>query len=204
MPYETFRRAVDRVQCWWPVTARIDALPLKDNPQEVRGKDFLSLLALFAPALLFGLGAGLLWHSDARFAWLASPGEYPWELWALILFGTVATLGGVGDWAFHRLFVAAGPQERKSHMLALGTGGFPLAVLMAWASVGSHPMQLLIPIQLVVLYTTALICYDEFVFHRKRCKRLETLMHRLLVFGNGAAWLAWMHWIYVRGGVGAQ
>lgn len=202
MLYETLRNAVDRVQGLWPVTARIDALPLKDNPDQVRAKDFLSLLALFSPALLFFLGAVLLTLGDPRFNWLKTPTQYPWELWALIGFGTVATLGGLGDWAFHRMFVAAGPRERKSHMLALGTGGFPLALLMAAASLSTTPEQYLIPIQLVVLYTTALICYDEFVFHRKRCKRLETLMHRLLVFGNGAAWLAWMHWIYVRGGTG--
>jgi hypothetical protein len=43
-----------------------------------------------------------------------------------------------------------------------------------------------------------MICYDEFVFHRKRCGRYETMLHRLLVFGNGIAWLAWMHWCFVR------
>ena len=60
--------------------------------------------------------------------------------------------------------------------------------------------MLLLPIIVVALFTATLICYDEFVFHRKRCGVYETLLHRLLVFGNGVAWLAWMHWCFVREG----
>jgi hypothetical protein len=42
-----------------------------------------------------------------------------------------------------------------------------------------------------------MICYDEFVFHR-RCRRFETFTHRLLTCGNGLAFLAWSHWCFVR------
>lgn len=195
------RRWTDRAQKWWPGQARVDALPLKSNPQAAEPKDALSLLSLFAPALLFGAGLGYLGWVDPRFDWVVQPQRHPWQLWALTLFGVAATTGGVADWYFHRCFVSAGPKERKSHLLALATGGFPLAVLMGWASLVPDPRFLLLPILVAVLYTTTLICYDEFVFHRKRCKRLETLMHRLLVFGNGGAWLAWMHWLFVEGGV---
>ena len=50
----------------------------------------------------------------------------------------------------------------------------------------------------MLIFTVVLICYDEFLFHR-RCGRFETLMHRLLTFGNGLAFLAWVHWCFVRG-----
>ncbi|MBL7663461.1 hypothetical protein JNK13_11980 [bacterium] len=119
------------------------------------------------------------------------------EFYIIILFGVIATIGGVCDWVFHRLYVASGPNEHKSHLLALGTGGVPLFVLMAWASVTPEPGKFLIPIIVILLYTTTLICYDEFQFHLKRCRPLETLFHRMLVFGNGIAFLAWLHWIYV-------
>jgi hypothetical protein len=74
----------------------------------------------------------------------------------------------------------------------------PLFVLMSLASVLDRPVVVLIPVIVVVLFITTLICYDEFLFHRKRCGRYETVLHRLLVFGNGLAWLAWVHWCFVR------
>jgi hypothetical protein len=42
-----------------------------------------------------------------------------------------------------------------------------------------------------------MICYDEFVFHR-RCGWFESFTHRLLTCGNGLAFLAWAHWCFVR------
>ena len=57
--------------------------------------------------------------------------------------------------------------------------------------------RFIIPIIGVALWTTALICYDEFVFHRQRCSTHETWLHRMTVFGNGAAWLAWVHYCFV-------
>lgn len=173
-------------------------LPSKRNRKPLLPTDFISLSALFVPAFLFCTGLIYLGYFDSRFQWLRTPVNYPWEFWLIAFAGTVATLGGVGDWIIHRLFVATGPKERRAHLLALATGGVPLALLMGWASVAERPQALLIPITLAVLYTTTLICYDEFQFHLKRCTPIETLMHRLLVFGNGAAWLAWLHWIFVR------
>jgi hypothetical protein len=60
-----------------------------------------------------------------------------------------------------------------------------------------RPLQFLLPAIVVVLFIATLICYDEFIFHRRRCRPLETVLHRVLVFGNGAAWLAWAHWCFV-------
>ncbi len=177
-------------------------VPTKRNQKPLKVGDAKSLVALFAPAILVVAGLKLLYQSDPRFSWLAAPLSYPFELYVMCVCGTLATVGGVGDWWYHRVYVTAGPNERKSHLLALATGGFPLALLMCWASVLPDPRNLLIPILVVVLYTTVLICLDEFLFHWKRCLPFETLMHRILVLGNGVAWLAWMHWCFVRGGAG--
>lgn len=157
-----------------------------------------TLLALFVPGTVFGAGLFLLRH-DPRFAWLAHPSAYPWELWLLGVCGAVATTAGLADWRYHRSGAAAiGGAEHRSELVALAGGGVPLFVLMSIASLLPRPALMLIPVLIAVLFTTVMICYDEFVFHRKRCGRYETLLHRLLVFGNGAAWLAWMHWCFVR------
>jgi hypothetical protein len=177
--------------------------PLVRNRKLITLKDFATLGSMAAPALFFGAGLILAYLRDNRFAWLAHLSGYPWELWVLAAAGTIATAGGLGDWIFHRVFVTVGPREHRSHLLALASGGVPLFGLMAAASVIDRPAVLLVPILVVVLYTAVLICFDEFVFHRVRCTRFETLLHRLLVFGNGVAWLAWMNWCFVRGGIGA-
>ncbi|MGH7173429.1 MAG: hypothetical protein ACRELG_24355, partial [Gemmataceae bacterium] len=157
-----------------------------------------TLLALFVPGTLFGVGLFLL-REDPRFAWLAHPSAYPWELWLLGVCGAIATTAGLADWRYHRSGAAViGGPEHRSELVALAGGGVPLFVLMSIASLLARPVLLLIPVLIVVLFTTVMICYDEFVFHRKRCGRYETLLHRLLVFGNAAAWLAWMHWCFVR------
>ncbi len=167
----------------------------------VRGARWpLSLAALFLPGALFGLGL-LLVRGHPRFAWLSSVALFPWELWVLLTCGIVATIAGILDWRYHRSGkTVVGAAEHRSELLALAGGGVPLFGLMAAASVMPRPQVLLLPILLVVLFTAAVICYDEFVFHRKRCATYETLLHRLLVFGNSIAWLAWMHWCFVRGG----
>ncbi|MDB5298311.1 MAG: hypothetical protein JWO31_4294 [Phycisphaerales bacterium] len=177
--------------------------PLVRNEKPVTPRDLVSLATMLAPGALFGAGLVAAHRGDARYAWLADPGRYPAELWLIAAAGLVATAGGVGDWLFHRAFVTVGPREHRSHLLALATGGLPLFGLMAAASVLPRPGVLLVPVLVVVLYTAALICFDEFVFHRPRCRPVETLFHRLLVFGNGVAWLAWVNWCFVRGGAGA-
>jgi hypothetical protein len=158
----------------------------------------LTLIALFVPGVLFVVGLFLL-RDHPRLRWLQSVGEYPWELWVIAACGCVATAAGVADWRYHRSGkTVVGRKEHQSELAALGVGGVPLFVLMAFASVMAHPGPLLIPVIVVALFTAVLICYDEFVFHRKRCGRYETLLHRLLVLGNTLAWLAWTHWCFVR------
>jgi hypothetical protein len=161
-----------------------------------------SLIALFLPGTLFATGLFLLRH-DPRFVWLHDLAKYPWQFWVIALAGTVATLAGFGDWALHRWAAKCviGKKERNCELLALGGGGVSMFVLMSAASVCRQPAQLLLPILVVLLFTVTLICYDEFVFHRRRCQKLETMLHRLLVFGNGTAWLAWAHWCFARGGI---
>jgi hypothetical protein len=155
-------------------------------------------VGLFAPALLFAVCLFAMHELDPRFAWLGTFTRWPWELWVIAACGGVATSGGVADFVFHRVYVTVGPEEHHSHKLALLTGGLPLFLLMAGASVLERPESLLLPIIVVALYCTVLICYDEFVFHRRRCTNLESAFHRLLVFGNGTAWLAWCHYCFVR------
>ncbi|MCL1475963.1 hypothetical protein [Argonema antarcticum] len=157
-----------------------------------------SLIALFVPGVAFYICLSLLWNHP-QFTWLHDWGAYPWEFWGISFCGIVATIAGVIDWLYHRKKLRiVGELERKYEMLALA-GGVPLFILMAVASLIEKPTNFLIPVIIVVLYMTVLICYDEFLFHR-RCKPFETTMHRLLVFGNGFAWLAWAHWCFVRGG----
>ena len=158
----------------------------------------VSLVALFLPGALFGIGLFLV-RGQPRFAWLASIADYPAEFWIILTSGTVATVAGFLDWRHHRSGqTAIGRPEHQSEILALVAGGLPLSLLMATASVLPRPQILLVPILIVVLFTVVMICYDEFVFHRKRCGTYETTLHRVLVLGNGIAWLAWMNWCFVR------
>lgn len=171
-------------------------------PEQRRRKgSYASLIALLIPGVAFGLGLLLLGRQES-FYWLKMPGQYPWELWLIALCGSVATLAGIGDWAFHRWMAkcAISKKERDCELLALAGGGLPMFILMSCASISPAPSRFLLPVILVLLFTTTLICYDEFIFHRRRCTRWETLLHRGLVFGNGIAWLAWAHWCFVRGG----
>ena len=158
-----------------------------------------ALLALLVPAVLFPLGLILLRQVE-RFRWLDRPSDYPWEFWVVAVCGTVATFAGVADWRIHRSgTTVVGGREHRAHVVALGGGGVPLFLLMAVASLSTRPLELLLPILVVLVFTAGMICYDEFLFHR-RCRRSEVLMHRLLTFGNGLAFLAWAHWCFVRGG----
>jgi hypothetical protein len=157
-----------------------------------------ALIGLFLPGILFALGLITI-RDQPRYRWLASVAEFPWELWTIAVCGLLATAGGIFDWRFHRSGrTAVGRAERHSEALALLGGGVPLFAMMAAASIVARPQALLLPILVVVLATTTVIAYDEFVYHRKRCGVYETFLHRLLVFGNGLAWLAWMHWCFVR------
>jgi hypothetical protein len=160
----------------------------------------LTLVGLFMPGALFVLGLYLLRHHP-RFAWLATLPDYPWEFWVIAACGTIATAAGFADWLYHRSGrTSLGAKEHHSELAALLGGGLPLFVLMSAASIIPRPAVLLVPAIALALVTLVLICYDEFVFHRKRCGPYETVLHRLLVCGNGIAWLAWVNWCFVRGG----
>ena len=89
-------------------------------------------------------------------------------------------------------------KERDAEAKALGLGGLPMFFLMWLSMMSTKPSNYLIPILLVLIYTIVAICYDEFVFHIKRCEKVETRYHRMLVVGNGIAWLAWFHFIYCK------
>jgi hypothetical protein len=82
----------------------------------------------------------------------------------------------------------------------MALGGGTLFVLMVAASLSARPLAWLLPAVGLVMATTVMICYDEFVFHRKRCRGFETILYRVLVLGQGVAWMAWAHWCFVRGG----
>ncbi|MEZ6194536.1 MAG: hypothetical protein R3F20_02245 [Planctomycetota bacterium] len=167
------------------------AIPLRDS--------ILGLGSLALPGLGFVVGLALVSGREG-FPDLADAGTIPWELWLIGVAGIAATVAGYLDWRYHitgRRLVGA--RERKGELIALGFGGVPLFFLMMAASVAERPEVYLLPILATVLFTTGMICYDEFVFHRRSCTRFETALHRTLVFGNGTAWAAWMHWIFVRG-----
>ncbi|RYY95776.1 MAG: hypothetical protein EOO11_15110 [Chitinophagaceae bacterium] len=126
---------------------------------------------------------------------------FPWlpaQFVLMAVAGAVATAGGVLDWRYHRnpLHMKIPKKERAAEAAALGLGGLPMFALMWGATLSAHPARYLVPIIVVLVYTVAAICYDEFVFHRKRCGALENTYHRMLVFGNGIAWLAWFHYIF--------
>lgn len=159
---------------------------------------YISLILLMVPGFMF---AALLFayrnhpqlHIGYSFPYL------PWQFFVMAFFGLVATLGGVLDWRFHRnpMKLKLSKKERDAEAAALGLGGIPMFVLMWLATLSQSPQNFLIPILILLIYTVAAICYDEFVFHIKRCGKKETRYHRMLVFGNGIAWLGWFHFIYV-------
>ncbi|MFD2721006.1 hypothetical protein ACFST9_19965 [Hymenobacter monticola] len=155
------------------------------------------MVLLFVPPVLFG--ALLLAFRGSDHLKLASEWPYlPWQFLVVAVAGGVATLGGALDWRYHRspLNMKIPKKERDAEAAALGLGGVPMFVLMWGAMMHPKPTLWLIPILVVLIYTVVAISYDEFVFHIKRCGRVENAYHRMLVFGNGIAWLAWFHFIF--------
>ncbi len=162
-------------------------------------RTYLSIILLFIPAVLFALL--LFLFKDHSKLQIADTFPYlPWQFFIISFFGIIATIGGALDWRFHRdpLNMKIPKKERDAEAAALGLGGIPMFILMWLAMISSNPTYFLIPILIVLIYTVAAICYDEFVFHIKRCGKIEKTYHRMLVFGNGIAWLAWFHFIYCR------
>jgi len=162
-----------------------------------RCRPYVSLVLLLVPPALFGLLL-LLFRHNARLQLSGGLPYLPWQFWVVGVAGVVATLGGILDWRYHRnpLNLKIPKKERDAEAAALGLGGVPMFVLMSVATLRGNPTVWLIPIVVVLIYTVVAICYDEFVFHRKRCGPVENTYHRMLVFGNGVAWLAWFHLIY--------
>lgn len=162
-------------------------------------RNYLSLILLFLPAILF-ICFILFFKEDLLLSHSNEILYFPFQFWLIGVFGVIATVGGILDWRFHRdpLKLKISKKEREAEAKALGLGGLPMFILMALATLSDQPQFFLIPIIIVLVYTTIAICYDEFVFHRVRCGKLETVYHRMLVIGNGLAWLAWFHFIYIK------
>lgn len=160
-------------------------------------RNYLSLALLFIPGILFGLF--LLYLSSQSAFNLVIPFGLPFQFYIIAVFGVVGTIGGALDWRYHRdpLKLKISKQERDAEAKALGLGGAPMFILMVLATLSNAPRYYLLPILVVLIYTVVAICYDEFVFHIKRCGKEETIYHRMLVFGNAIAWLSWIHFIYV-------
>jgi hypothetical protein len=162
-------------------------------------RHYFSLVLLFLPPMLFGVLI-IIFRDHPKLKPIFNNSNFPWQLWAMGMFGMVATAGGVLDWKYHRnpLNMRIPKKERDAEAAALGLGGLPMSILMWFAMLSNRPSLYLIPILLVLIYTVAAICYDEFVFHLKRCTAIENTYHRMLVFGNGTAWICWFHFIYNR------
>ena len=162
-----------------------------------------SLVLSLVPGAVFALALAVASRAP-RFAWIASPSSWPWQLWLVAFAGSVATTAGVLDWLYHRhAGVAVGRPERRAELLALGLGGVPLFGLMLAASVATAPHVFLVPVLIVLVFTTALVVFDEVAFHRRRCAPVENLLHRALTLGHLAAFLAWAHWVFVEGALAA-
>jgi hypothetical protein len=159
-----------------------------------------TLLALFAPAaaLLALLTFAPLLPLPPHLPRLTELESWPAELWLLACGGALGTTAGLLDWRFHRRGERRIPRaEHRAELFALALGG-PLFALLAAASASRDPAPFLVPIVVVALAMAAAIAFDEARFHRT-CSRYETALHRVLVGGNGIAFLAWLHWCYAGG-----
>lgn len=156
-----------------------------------------TLIGVLAPALALPLLMALA-GGAARLPALSAPATWPPAFWVMAIAGSVATVAGVQDWRFHRgggRIVPAAERRAEAAALTAGAVAFALLAIASWVA---DPRPLLIPVIAVALVTAALIAFDEARFHA-RCSRRETLLHRLLVGGNGVAFLAWCHACFAGG-----
>ncbi|WP_210414343.1 hypothetical protein [Leptospira jelokensis] len=162
-------------------------------------QNYISLALLFTPTVLFIVLLKFPTSKEIVPIQINFP-YLPWQLIVMMFTGSIATIGGFLDWRFHRktLQMKVSKKERIVEAVALGFGGLPMFFLMWFAMVSENPNDFLIPIIVVLIFTVTLICYDEFVFHKKRCEEVENRYHKMLVFGNGITWLLWFHFIYVK------
>ena len=185
--------------CATCVSARLAAL----RPPSAREfkSGWISLAALLFPGLV--LAVCLFWAAEnhPRYEWLKQPpSHWPWEFWTMGLAGGIASIGGILDWSYHRWVARCkiGQAEKRLELLAMGVGGGSMLTVMLNASISDNPGRWLIPAMVVLMFTVSMICYDEFIYHRRRCTRWETLWHRILTGGMGVAWLGWAHWCFAR------
>ncbi len=157
-----------------------------------------NLIASLTPGAAFAVSLVVASFGE-RFAWLRqSPLHYPWELWIIAVAGGAASLAGILDWRLHRrLGVAIGGPERRAERIALVFGGLPLFAMML-AATALRARWLLVPVVAQTVLVVVLVCYDELVFHRRRCSAEETRLHRVLTMGQASALLAWIHFCFVR------
>ena len=165
-----------------------------------RTRAVVGLTLTFLPGGLFAAGL-LVLSLHHRLPWPgAGPAAVPWQAWLLAAAGLSSLGAAVLDYRYHTRSAAGtvSPLEERAELIALGFGGFPMFLVMALASFAPDPRPLLPLVIGLLVFTTAWICYDEFVFHRRRCAAYERALHKVIVSGNGIAWLAWFHWVFVR------
>ena len=157
----------------------------------------LTALLLPGAAFVWGLArvSGLPGYVD-----LSDWRSVPWSLWIIGVCGTLGTVAGLLDLHYHVTGKrVVSKRERYGELIALGFGGTPLFVWMMVASWTSRPSPFLTPILILAMFTVAMVSLDEFVYHRRACTRYEATLHKVLVFGNAGAFLAWFQWIACRG-----
>jgi len=155
------------------------------------------------PGVAFGLFLLLAARIDPRFAWVTSAAKTPWPVFVIALSGTLGLCGTTADFLYHRATPTpiVGAPEHRAHLLALFTGGVPLFLTMAAATLSQRPLLFLVPVIALAISVTVWVAYDEYVFHRRRkCSRLEKTFHLMANLGNAGAFLAWVQWIFVNGG----
>lgn len=94
-------------------------------------RPYLSLILLFAPAVLFGVLMVLYWQHP-KLGIVSKFPFVPWQFLLLGVAGAIATTGGVLDWRYHRnpLHMKIPKKERDAEAAALGLGGLPIFILM--------------------------------------------------------------------------
>lgn len=187
---------VHRIQSTMNATRSIDVTQRRFIPL---WESIVGFLTLILPGSAFVWGLTRV-SGRPGFVDLARTETVPSTLWTIGVAGTIALIAGLLDLHYHvtgQRIVSK--RERHGELVALGLGGAPLLVLMMLASVAENPARLFTPIVIVLGFTVVMVCLDEFVYHRKACTPYEATLHRVIVFGNGAAFLAWFHWITNRG-----
>ena len=160
----------------------------------------LSLVGALIPGVVFaGLvlsgGEGLY---SSRFLLLLNS----WELVPIIGFGLLGLGSAIADWMFHRTGDTGVicKKERDVEKAALWLGGVPIFFVTLHATFfGLPPWKTCLLVLLLVL-TSLFVCYDQFIFHRKRCNALENRFHLGITLGNIFAWLFWLECCLKHGG----